>query len=138
MSGLADIAIVTADALAGATPAIDALLTELIQHVERLKKTGESTSIDLRALLSQPEIEHLKATLGQGEIQASLQAFGPSSINETRVPGVWFVEHRNAEYQTIAELLMVTLCPDILFTPVENLSESRSLLAGLITNNEGE
>ena len=138
MTGLQDIGVVSlADELSDDSPAIRALFIELQAYLTQLQQTGETTTIDVRALLSQSECARLRERLGQGELSATLQAFGPSIIQETRIPGVWHVEHRNAEDQPIAELLMVTRCPEIMMTPEESLSDGQTLLADLLNGKEG-
>ncbi len=55
-------------------------------------------------------------TLGTGEVQATIQALGPSEVRETAINGVWWITHRNNDGQVTAELIEVTTIPAILQT----------------------
>lgn len=117
MSRLADIPIrieplARTDGLGGG---VTALLHEIVRLLERLVTVGEPAAIDLRSLpMSAQDRTELKSALGEGEVQATLHAEGISSIQETRVPGVWWVEHRDRQGELIAELIDVTHVPEIL------------------------
>ena len=60
--------------------------------------------------------------LGEGEVQATLNAEGISKIHETRVPGVWWVEHRDQHGEVIAELIEVTRVPEILASAADEVA----------------
>ena len=71
---------------AGRTPFygnVRPLLSEILHAIDRLLDTGEPTTIDLAGLPFGPgELEHLEATLGEGELGARLDALGTSRIRE--------------------------------------------------------
>ena len=94
---------------------VSAILTELASLLERLAESHIPASIDLRSLpMSPQDRSELQRALGEGEVRATVSAQGLSSICETGVSGVWWVEHRNAQGELIAELLEVTPVPQIL------------------------
>jgi hydrogenase-1 operon protein HyaF len=94
---------------------VTAILHEIVTLLERLATANEPSAIDLRSLPMSPlDRTELKRALGEGEVQATLTAEGISTIQETRIPGVWWIEHRDAQDQLIAELIDVTYVPEIL------------------------
>ncbi len=64
--------------------------------------------------MSPSDRTELKRALGEGEVRVTLNAEGISTIQETRIPGVWWIEHRDLQDQLIAELIDVNYVPDIL------------------------
>jgi hydrogenase-1 operon protein HyaF len=94
---------------------IDAVLSEIASLLDRLVAGGEPGAIDLRALPLAP-IEHqlLREALGSGEVQAEVQAQGRTLIHETAYHGVWWVVHHDANDAIIAELIEVSLVPELL------------------------
>ncbi len=111
---------------------IAALLSEISSLLEKQLHTGEAAAIDLKGMPFSPgEYAQLKAILGQGEIVAKLDAIGPSEIVETRYPGVWWITHRNAEGDVVADLIEVTRCPDILKSQLEDMGAGLDRLRGI-------
>ncbi|HZP92449.1 MAG TPA: hydrogenase expression/formation C-terminal domain-containing protein [Burkholderiales bacterium] len=98
-----------------------AIAHEIESLLAALVESGRSGSIDLRGLpLSRADYEALREFLGQGEIDAAIEALGPTQVRETKVPGVWWVQHCNANGEVTAELIEVTYLPEILKTdPVD-------------------
>ena len=91
------------------------ILNEVVHAIDRLLTTDEPTTIDLASLPFGPgELEHLEATLGTGELSATLDALGTSCIRETAFPGVWWLEHRNAHDEVVGRYLEITRTPEIL------------------------
>jgi hypothetical protein len=75
---------------------VAAILMELAIRLDRLAKQGESTVIDLRSLpMSTADRLELQESLGNGEVQATLNAEGPSTLRETQFAGIWWIEHRD-------------------------------------------
>lgn len=136
MSGLDDIAVeVINDADLETTGQLIAILTELHTLLVDLKEKGETGSIDLRSLPMFPgDYEKLKNSLGTGEVSATINTLGKSTIKETSIPGIWWVTHFNTEDETIAEFIEVTELPDLLRTQAEDLSVADTKLNDLITN----
>ncbi len=101
------------------------ILNEVMHAIDRLLETDEPTTIDLAGLPFGPgELEHLEATLGTGELAATLDALGTSRIRETAYPGVWWLEHRNAFDEVVGRYLEITRTPEILS------SQDADILAG--------
>ena len=94
---------------------VTAILHEIVRRLERLAAASEPSAIDLRSLPMSPlDRTELKRALGEGEVRATLNAEGVSTIQETHFPGVWWVEHRDLQDQLLAELIDVNYVPDIL------------------------
>ena len=101
------------------------ILNEVVHAIDRLLRTDEPTTIDLATLPFGPgELEYLEATLGTGELSATLDALGTSRICETAYPGVWWLEHRNAFDEVVGRYLEITRTPEILS------SQDADILAG--------
>jgi hydrogenase-1 operon protein HyaF len=115
---------------------IEALLGELVA-------SGRAASIDLRSLPMLPgDYEQLQQWLGEGEVSATVEAFGPTRVRETAVSGVWWITHYSVDDQVIAEFIEVTHVPEILKThPMDArqaLETLRSRLMQSAETTEGE
>jgi hydrogenase-1 operon protein HyaF len=105
------------------------LLNEVLHAVDRLLDNGEPTTIDLGGLPFGPgELEHLRDTLGEGELTARLDALGTSRIVETALPGVWWLEHRNAADEVVGRFLEITRTPEILSSQDADIAAGRARL----------
>ena len=105
------------------------LLNEVLHAIDRLLDTGEPTTIDLAGLPFGPgELEHLEATLGEGELAARLDALGTSRIRETAYPGVWWLEHRNAHDEIVGRYIEITHVPEILSSQDADIAAGRARL----------
>lgn len=117
---------------AGRTPFhgnVRPLLNEVLHAIDRLLDTGEPTTIDLAGLPFGPgELEQLEATLGEGELAATLDALGTSRIRETAYPGVWWLEHRNAHDEIVGRYLEITHVPEILSSQDADIAAGRARL----------
>ncbi len=140
MSRLSDIPVRVEGLLQAAAPdptpaglgrGLGALLSELATQLERLAVSDESAMIDLSSLpMSAADRLELQRALGNGEVQATLEAQGTSTARETGVAGVWWIEHRDAHGALIAELLEVARYPQILASaPDEIVSAAAALRA---------
>lgn len=102
---------------------VSAILTELATLLEQLAQRQIPAAIDLRSLPMSPQDRaDLQRVLGDGEVQATVNADGLSSIRETSFPGVWWVTHRNAQGEMIAELLDVTHVPMMLASAPDEIA----------------
>ena len=131
MSRLSEIAIRIEPpaAVGGLGGGVTAILSELITLLEQLTDSQESGAIDLRSLpMSVDDLAELRRALGEGEVRATLDAEGKSAIRETKVPGVWWVEHRDRHGELMAELIEVTRMPRILMTASEEIATGARLL----------
>jgi hydrogenase-1 operon protein HyaF len=116
-------------AVGGLGGGVTAILSELITLLEQLTDSQESGAIDLRSLpMSVDDLAELRRALGEGEVRATLDAEGKSAIRETKVPGVWWVEHRDRHGELMAELIEVTRMPRILMTASEEIATGARLL----------
>lgn len=110
----------------------DNLRPLLLQVEQALKDLGENaaeTIIDLAAMpFSEQDERDLRARLGVGEVSATVDAFGPTLIQETAYPGVWLVEHQDAEQRRLTLHLEITRAPGILVTPQDDLADSLAAL----------
>jgi hydrogenase-1 operon protein HyaF len=113
---------------------VTAILFELVGHLERLAHDKTSATIDLRSLPMSPKDRvELQRALGEGEVQATVTASGLSNIRETRVPGVWWVEHRDRDGELIAELIEVTRVPEFLTSATDEIASGARNLREQIT-----
>ena len=136
MSGLDSIPVVVAGEIEGRlrTENLGPLLRQLEQALEDLLATGASTVVDLGAMpFSRQDEEDLRAQLGHGEVSATLNAFGPTLIEETALPGVWLIEHRDADDRRLTLQLEVARIPSILVTPEEDIGDGLAALK--VANN---
>ncbi len=112
-----------------------AILAELVGLLERLASGDLPATIDLRSLPMSPQDRiALQSALGDGEVQATLDAQGLSSIRETRVPGLWWVEHRDPRGEIIAESIEVTRIPQILMSALDEIGAGAAALRAQIAN----
>jgi hydrogenase-1 operon protein HyaF len=113
---------------------VTAILHEIVRLLEGLAADDEPSAIDLRSLPMSPQDRtELQRALGEGEVQATLNAEGISRIHETRVPGVWWVEHRDRHGELIAELIEVTRVPEILASAANEIAAGARALREQIT-----
>lgn len=111
---LADIRVTLAHGY-GLGAGVDAVLAEVVHRLEQLAAGATPEAIDLRSLPLNPgDRERLAAMLGDGEVDITLQLDGATRVRETGATGVWWVEHRDACGQLIAELLEIARIPEIL------------------------
>lgn len=105
---------------------VQPLLHEVRHALQALLDSGESTVIDLRGLpLAPGELDKIENVLGRGEVNARLDALGPSEICETRYPGVWLVTHFNNDRQVMAKFIEITAIPSLL------RAQDKDIVAGL-------
>ena len=104
---------------------VEPILHEIRHALERLIKTGEPSTIDMRSIpLAPGEEETIIDRLGQGEVSAQLDALGPSEIRETRFAGVWLITHYNENESVIGRFIEITEIPDILKAQHEDMSHA--------------
>ena len=105
------------------------LLHEIKHALDNLIKTGTTSIIDLRSIpLAPGEEEKILNTLGQGEVQAQINAMGLSEVIETRYTGVWVVTHYNDESHIMGRFIEVTTMPEILNSQTEDIMNAYSRL----------
>ena len=127
MSGLKDISVKVVDGFAAANAY--AILREVEALLVRLVETGECGVIDLHGLPMGPaDFEVLTRELGTGEVTATLDAGGPSTVRETAYSGVWWITHRDDGDAVVAEFIEVAGVPDILRSQPEDMQAARQRL----------
>ena len=126
MSGLDSIPVVVEGEFNGdaRTHNLKPLMLQVEQAIEDLINGGAGTIIDLTAMpFSDRDEEDLRRQLGRGEVAATVNAFGPTLVEETALPGVWLVEHKDAEERRLTLHLEVCRVPAILVVPEEDITE---------------
>jgi hydrogenase-1 operon protein HyaF len=107
----------------------DPVLHEVRHALSRLLATGETTKIDLKAMPFGPgDLERLLSVLGTGEVQASIEALGPTRVQETAIPGVWLVDYLNSEGNRLALHLEIATVPEILCPQPQDLDDAIAAL----------
>lgn len=108
---------------------VAAILAELVGMLERLAQRQTPTAIDLRSLPMSPQDRiELKRALGDGEVRATVDADAVSTVHETGISGVWWVQHRNRHGELTAELLEVTRVPEILARASDEIAMGANVL----------
>jgi hydrogenase-1 operon protein HyaF len=111
------------------TENLQPLMQQVEQALHELVEHGAETVIDLSSMpFSEQDEKDLRARLGAGEVNASVMAFGPTLVQESAFPGVWLVEHQNAEQRRLTLQLVVARVPEILMTPPDDLPDSLAAL----------
>lgn len=114
------------------------ILFEIMHALDKLLDENIPTTIDLAGLPFGPgELERLQNSLGDGELAAELDALGKSHIRETAYPGVWWIEHRNANEEITGRYLEVTRRPDILCSQHTDICAGRARLGATLDQASG-
>ena len=115
---------------------VQPLLHEIKHALAELINTGKKHIIDLRSIpLAPGEEEKIINALGVGEVQAHLNAMGPSEITETQYSGVWLVTHRNDENEIVSRFIEITQLPDILSSQTEDMKAAHEQLSAELSKN---
>jgi hydrogenase-1 operon protein HyaF len=105
------------------------ILNEIRHALQRLAERAEPTRIDLAAIPFGPgDEDRLLALLGRGEVEATINALGPTRLWETRFPGVWVVDYANADGQRLALQIEVDEVPHMLRTQRLDITDSLAAL----------
>ncbi|MET0065487.1 MAG: hydrogenase expression/formation C-terminal domain-containing protein [Candidatus Thiodiazotropha sp.] len=101
------------------------ILHEVLHALNRFAQQGSETTIDLRAIPFGPGDEQaLLDILGRGEVEVMLRSLGDSTIWESSYPGVWVVDHRNAENERVALQLVIGRIPEIIQSQTEDILDA--------------
>jgi hydrogenase-1 operon protein HyaF len=112
---------------------VAAILSELVTLLERLANEEAPGAIDLRSLPMSPlDRAELQRVLGDGEVQATVNAQGLSKMRETGVSGVWWIEHFDLQGELIAELIEVSRVPQILLSASDEIAAGARALRAQI------
>ena len=115
------------------------LLHEIRHALRRVAEGGQGTTIDLGSLPMAPgEDKRIEEMLGQGEVRAELNALGPTVVQETRYPGVWFITHRNTEQEVVARFIEVTRMPELLLAQADDMRRAVNELGRTLDNGKGQ
>jgi len=113
------------------------ILNEIRHALARLLESGETSVIDLGALPMGPQDEaQLLAALGAGEVEATVNAGGPSSVRETAFHGVWLVTHRNEQEEVLARFVEIAFVPELLMSQAEDVADSAVELAKKLSEGQ--
>lgn len=124
-----------ADAAPQAMPG-RALLGEIETLLDALLRTGEGGSIDVRSLpMSPAERSWLVEQLGDGEVVVQLDLNGRSSIRETGLAGVWWIEHRDEQGRLASEFIQVAYVPDLVSAHPDDVEAGLDVLRGRLAGN---
>ncbi len=115
------------------------ILHEVRHALARLIATGETTKIDLKAMPFGPgDLEQLLSVLGTGEVQATVEALGPTNIQETAIPGVWLVDYMNTEAHRLALHLEIAAVPEILCPQPQDLADAIDALDARLNPDQSD
>jgi hydrogenase-1 operon protein HyaF len=115
------------------------ILHEIRHALDRLIETGDETRIDLNAMpLGPGDLERLTALLGTGEVRATVEAFGPTLVQETAIPGVWLVDYQNSETKRLTLQIEIAPVPEILRPQPLDLAESIATLDTRLDQLQGQ
>ncbi|MDV7145427.1 hydrogenase expression/formation C-terminal domain-containing protein [Tropicimonas sp. TH_r6] len=106
------------------------ILSEILDALGRLIDRAEPTVIDLGAIpFTGGDEKVLQEILGNGEVNAVLDAMGESHVQETGIPGVWRVDHCDPKGEIQSRFIEITFVPDILKTQSEDAQRGQEMLA---------
>ncbi len=114
------------------------ILAEIQEALGRLIESGTTAVIDLGSIpFTGGDEKILQEILGDGEVNAVLNAMGESFVQETAIPGVWRVDHYDLQGKTQARFIEVTFIPDILRTQPEDALRGHEMLAERLNERTG-
>jgi hydrogenase-1 operon protein HyaF len=101
---------------------VEPLLHEIRHALSRLSRGEDGSIIDLQSMpLAPGEEKRIEEALGQGEVSITIDALGPSTVQETAYPGVWLITHRNTENEVVARLVEITKIPALVLAQDEDI-----------------
>lgn len=92
------------------------ILHDINAALAQLAGEGKASQIDLRQVphMTAETYSYLRDALGRGEVSASITADFSVEVSETAIAGVWWVAHRDADGETVTEIIEITEVPGIL------------------------
>ena len=113
------------------------LLHEIRHALQRLLDNGDESVIDLQSLpMGSVDAAQLLDALGAGEVEVRLTALGLSTLRETGIAGVWFVEHFNSADESIGKFIEITHVPAIVKSQREDIQAGLQRLAKQLAGEE--
>ena len=101
---------------------VEPLLHEIRHALDRLSRGEDGSIIDLQSMpLAPGEEKRIEEALGQGEVSITIDALGPSTVQETAYSGVWLITHRNTENEVVARLVEITKIPALVMAQDEDI-----------------
>ncbi|MFA9460531.1 hydrogenase expression/formation C-terminal domain-containing protein [Thiohalorhabdus methylotrophus] len=115
------------------------LLQEIAVHLDRLVREGVGGAVDLRGLsaLTREDLERLRQVLEVGEVQATVESLGKTVVQETGLPGVWWVRYQDRDGARAAERIEVARVPDILVAQSPDISAGLHALVAQLPDGSG-
>jgi hypothetical protein len=114
-----------------------AVAREIAEMLADVGRGGAGGAIDLRSLpLSPDDVTELQALLGTGEVEATLQVNGRSTIRETGHAGVWWVQHFDSTDQPQSEQIVVATVPEILCADRGDMARAGAALSDALASEE--
>lgn len=99
----------------GGSPAALAILHEVEALLARYQAYGHQGSVDLRWMSLMPgDLDWLREVLGTGEVRAEISALGVSTVCETAIQCVWWVEHRGPVGEALGQSIDICEVPSLL------------------------
>jgi hydrogenase-1 operon protein HyaF len=117
---------------------VQPLLHEIRHALVQLLEDGSETIIDLRSIpLAPGEEAAIEQALGEGEVQATLSALGPSEFRESSYAGVWLVTHYNHDGGIVGKFVEVTRVPSLLKAQLEDIAAGLRVLEERLAEDSG-
>ena len=114
-----------------------AVAREIAEMLADAGRGGAGGAIDLRSLpMSPDDVRELQALLGTGEVEATLQVNGRSTIRETGHAGVWWVQHFDSTDQPQSEQIVVAPVPEILCADRGDMARAGAALADALATDD--
>ncbi len=109
------------------------ILNELRHGLDRLLAGGNATVIDLQRIpFGVDDERYLRDALGDGEVHATINTLGKSTVQETGVAGVWWVTHYDEAGSVLGDFLEITTIPEVLKSQHQDIMRGlRKLSASL-------
>lgn len=106
-------------------PMTRALLQEIVVKLTALTEQRQSDRIDLRRLpLPTGALAALRIWLGRGEVEATVNALGTTTISETSFAGIWWIQQTKSDGAPVGESLEFALCPRLLMTEPSDVEDA--------------
>ncbi len=91
------------------------ILNEIRHGLDRLLGGGNVTIIDLQRIpFGVDDERYLRDALGDGEVHATVNTLGKSTVQETGVAGVWWITHYDEMGAVLGKFVEVTTIPEVL------------------------
>lgn len=114
---------------ASLSPIVVAILNEVVTGLRGLVATGQPVTIDLRRLpLAPHDLDRLRDCLGKGEVSVKVNALGLTTLQETALAGVWWVDHANDVGNALGSAIEVALVPKLLPVTVAEAQQAADTL----------